>query len=75
MSFFKDLSRLKYSLLLISQSELIDAIEVLSKDFSFFNELKYEFLGDAQLESLNISEAKKITKLLLIYLPQKFTKN
>ena len=59
VSFLRDLSRLKYSLLLISQSELNEAIEVLSKDFIFFNELKYEFLGDAQMESLNILEAKK----------------
>lgn len=65
VSFLRDLSRLKYSLLLISQSELNEAIEVLSKDFIFFNELKYEFLGDAQMESLNILEAKKNYQIAL----------
>lgn len=65
VSFLRDLSRLKYSLLLISQSELKEAIKVLSKDFIFFNELKYEFLGDAQMESLNILEAKKNYQIAL----------
>ena len=65
VSFLRDLSRLKYSLLLISQSELNEAIEVLSKDFIFLNELKYEFLGDAQMESLNILEAKKNYQIAL----------
>ncbi len=65
VSFLRDLSRLKYSLLLISQSELNEAIEVLSKDFIFFNELKFEFLGDAQMESLNILEAKKNYQIAL----------
>ena len=74
VSFLRDLSRLKYSLLLISQSELNDAIEVLSKDFSFFNELKYEFLGDAQLESLNISEAKKNYQIALDISPSEIHK-
>ena len=65
VSFLRDLSRLKYSLLLISQSELNEAIEVLSTDFIFFNELKFEFLGDAQMESLNILEAKKNYQIAL----------
>lgn len=62
VSVLRDLSRLKYSLLLISQNELNEAIELLSKDFNFFKELKYEFLGDAQMESSNVLEAKKIIK-------------
>ena len=65
VSVLRDLSRLKYSLLLISQNELNEAIELLSKDFNFFNELKYEFLGDAQMESSNVLEAKKNYQIAL----------
>ena len=65
ISVLRDLSRLKYSLLLISQNELNEAIELLSKDFNFFNELKYEFLGDAQMESSNVLEAKKNYQIAL----------
>ena len=74
VSFLRDLSRLKYSLLLISQSELNEAIDVLSKDFIFFNELKYEFLGDAQMESLNILEAKKNYQIALDISPSEIHK-
>ena len=58
-SFLKDLSRLRLSLLLISENEIDEAREILNKNFIFFEELKYEFLGDAELKSSNQEAAKK----------------
>ena len=58
-SFLKDLSRLRLSLLLISENEIDEALEILNKNFIFFEELKYEFLGDAELKSLNQEAARK----------------
>ena len=58
-SFLKDLSRLRLSLLLISENEIDEAREILNKNFIFFEELKYEFLGDAELKSLNQEAARK----------------
>ena len=58
-SFLKDLSRLRLALLLLSENELIEAKEVLDKDFTFFQELKYEFLGDLEIKSLNNMAAKE----------------
>ena len=58
-SFLKDLSRLRLSLLLISENEIDEALEILNKNFIFFEELKYEFLGDAELKSSNQEAAKK----------------
>ena len=59
VSFLKDLSRLRLSLLLISENEIDEAREILNKNFIFFEELKYEFLGDAELKSLNQEAARK----------------
>ena len=59
VSFLKDLSRLRLSLLLISENEIDEAREILNKNFIFFEELKYEFLGDAELKSSNQEAAKK----------------
>ncbi len=64
-NFLKDLSRIKLALLLISQGELIEAKDVLNRNFNYFNELKYEFLGDAEINSSNIEEAKKNYELAL----------
>jgi len=58
-SFLKDLSRLRLSLLLISENEIDEAREILNKNFIFFEELKYEFLGDAELKSSNQEAARK----------------
>ena len=58
-SFLKDLSRLRLSLLLISENEINEALEILNRDFIFFEELKYEFLGDAELKSSNQEEARE----------------
>ena len=58
-SFLKDLSRLRLSLLLISENEINEALEILNKNFIFFEELKYEFLGDAELKSSNQEAARK----------------
>ena len=58
-SFLKDLSRLRLSLLLISENEIDEALEILNKNFIFFEELKYEFLGDAELKSSNQEAARK----------------
>jgi len=58
-SFLKDLSRLRLSLLLISENEIDEVREILNKNFIFFEELKYEFLGDAELKSSNQEAAKK----------------
>ena len=58
-SFLKDLSRLRLSLLLISENEIDEAREILNKNFIFFEELKYEFLGDAELKSSNQEEARE----------------
>ena len=59
VSFLKDLSRLRLSLLLISENEIDEAREILNKNFIFFEELKYEFLGDAELKSSNQEAARK----------------
>ena len=59
VSFLKDLSRLRLSLLLISENEIDEAREILNKNFIFFEELKYEFLGDAELKSSNLEVARK----------------
>ena len=59
VSFLKDLSRLRLSLLLISENEIDEAREILNKNFIFFEELKYEFLGDAELKSSNLEAARK----------------
>ena len=64
-SFLKDLSRLRLSLLLISENEIDEAREILSKNFTFFEELKYEFLGDAELKSSNQEAARKNYKTAL----------
>ena len=58
-SFLKDLSRLRLSLLLISENEIDEAREILNKNFIFFEELKYEYLGDAELKSSNQEAARK----------------
>ena len=58
-SFLKDLSRLRLSLFLISENEIDEALEILNKNFIFFEELKYEFLGDAELKSSNQEAARK----------------
>ena len=58
-SFLKDLSRLRLSLLLISENEIDEVREILNKNFIFFEELKYEFLGDAELKSSNQEEARE----------------
>ena len=58
-SFLKDLSRLRLSLLLISENEIDEVREILNKNFIFFEELKYEFLGDAELKSSNQEAARK----------------
>ena len=58
-SFLKDLSRLRLSLLLISENEINEALEILNRDFIIFEELKYEFLGDAELKSSNQEAARK----------------
>ena len=59
VSFLKDLSRLRLSLILISENEIDEAREILNKNFIFFEELKYEFLGDAELKSSNQEAARK----------------
>ena len=59
VSFLKDLSRLRLSLLLISENEIEEAREILNKNFIFFEELKYEFLGDVELKSSNQEAARK----------------
>ena len=64
-SFLKDLSRLRLSLLLISENEINEALEILNKNFIFFEELKYEFLGDAELKSSNQEAARKNYKTAL----------
>ena len=64
-SFLKDLSRLRLSLLLISENEIDEALEILNKNFIFFEELKYEFLGDAELKSSNQEAARKNYKTAL----------
>ena len=65
VSFLKDLSRLRLSLLLISENEIDEAREILNKNFIFFEELKYEFLGDAELKSSNQEAARKNYKTAL----------
>ena len=65
VSFLKDLSRLRLSLLLISENEINEALEILNKDFIFFKELKYEFLGDAELKSSDQEAARKNYKTAL----------
>ena len=64
-SFLKDLSRLRLSLLLISENEINEALEILNRDFIFFEELKYEFLGDAELKSSDQEAARKNYKTAL----------
>lgn len=64
-SFLKDLSRLRLSLLLISENEIDEAREILNKNFIFFEELKYEFLGDAELKSSNQEAARKNYEIAL----------
>ena len=64
-SFLKDLSRLRLSLLLISENEIDEALEILNKNFIFFEELKYEFLGDAELKSSNQEAARKNYEIAL----------
>ena len=59
VSFLKDLSRLRLSLILISENEIDEAREILNKNFIFFEELKYEFLGDVELKSSNQEAARK----------------
>ena len=59
VSFLKDLSRLRLSLILISENEIDEVREILNKNFIFFEELKYEFLGDAELKSSNQEAARK----------------
>ena len=65
VSFLKDLSRLRLSLLLISENEIDEAREILNKNFIFFEELKYEFLGDAELKSSNQEAARKNYEIAL----------
>lgn len=57
--FIRDLSRIRLSLLLISQEEFEEAKEILNKNFSFYEPLKYEFLGDLEKELQNSSVAKE----------------
>jgi predicted negative regulator of RcsB-dependent stress response len=64
-SFLKDLSKLRLSLLLISENEIDEAREILNKNFIFFEELKYEFLGDAELKSSNQEAARKNYEIAL----------
>ena len=64
-SFLKDLSRLRLSLLLISENEIDEVREILNKNFIFFEELKYEFLGDAELKSSNQEAARKNYEIAL----------
>ena len=65
VSFLKDLSRLRLSLILISENEIDEAREILNKNFIFFEELKYEFLGDVELKSSNQEAARKNYKTAL----------
>ena len=46
-------------MLLISENEIDEAREILNKNFIFFEELKYEFLGDAELKFSNQEAARK----------------
>ena len=64
-SFLKDLSRLRLSLLLISENKIDEVREILNKNFIFFEELKYEFLGDAELKSSNQEAARKNYEIAL----------
>ena len=64
-SFLKDLSRLRLSLFLISENQINEALEILNRDFTFFEELKYEFLGDAELKSSDQEAARKNYKTAL----------
>ena len=73
-SFLKDLSRLRLSLLLISENEIDEAREILNKNFIFFEELKYEFLGDAELKSSNQEAARKSYETALELTPSEIHK-
>ncbi|MFL2754297.1 MAG: YfgM family protein [Gammaproteobacteria bacterium] len=57
--FLRDLSRIRLAMLLISTEELEEAKSILLKTFSFYEPLKYEYLGDLEKKLLNNSEAKK----------------
>tara|TARA_B110000305_G_C19306068_1_gene571633 strand:- start:29 stop:670 length:642 start_codon:yes stop_codon:yes gene_type:complete len=57
--FIRDLSRIRLSMLLISQEEFEVAKEILNKKFTFYESIKYEFLGDLEKELLNFSVAKE----------------
>lgn len=57
--FIRDLSRIRLSLLLISQEEFEEAKEILNKNFSFYEPLKYEFLGDLEKDLQSPSAAKE----------------
>ncbi|MDA9636127.1 tetratricopeptide repeat protein [SAR86 cluster bacterium] len=63
--FIRDLSRIRLSMLLISQNKFQDAREILNKDFMFYKPLKYEFLGDLEKELLNVTLAKEHFKKAL----------
>ena len=52
-------------MLLISENEIDEALEILNKNFIFFEELKYEFLGDAELKSSNQEAARKNYEIAL----------
>ena len=55
----RDLSRIRLAILLISTEEVEEAKKILLKTFSFYEPLKYEYLGDLEKKLLNNSEAKK----------------
>lgn len=55
----RDLSRIRLAMLLISTEEVEEAKNILLKTFSFYEPLKYEYLGDLEKKLLNNSEAKK----------------
>jgi predicted negative regulator of RcsB-dependent stress response len=55
----RDLSRIRLAMLLISTEEVEEAKKILLKTFSFYEPLKYEYLGDLEKKLLNNSEAKK----------------
>tara|TARA_B100001094_G_scaffold333471_1_gene413175 strand:+ start:17718 stop:18359 length:642 start_codon:yes stop_codon:yes gene_type:complete len=55
----RDLSRIRLAILLISTEEVEEAKNILLKTFSFYEPLKYEYLGDLEKKLLNNSEAKK----------------
>ena len=49
----RDLSRIRLAMLLISTEEVEEAKNILLKTFSFYEPLKYEYLGDLEKKLLN----------------------